>query len=226
MGIDFSAGAYYSSSALVTATPVTIAGWVQISSSIAIPIASLQLTATYGFFVGLSGSLYAKTITGEIEGTATGATTVPTGTWVHAAGVFTSNTNRKIWYNGGQDGSNTTNVTNPSPDTYILGSAYTYAVKLAEWGIWDVALASADLKALAKGYSPLLVRRSALKSYRPLIRTKYDSLSSNTITDVGSGFTATPHPQVFYPGSPKKGTFSPPVMPTFPYLGEHRYYGT
>lgn len=66
--------------------------------------------------------------------------------------------------------------------------------------MWNVALSDTDAAVLALGYSPLLVRRSALVSYWPLLgfySPEIDLLSSTGITLTGT--TQSAHTRVFYP---------------------------
>lgn len=120
------------------------------------------------FFIGNAGG-------GSIDAVS-GATTVTTGAWHHLCGVKngTGAGALKVYLDGAQDGSGTSNLTianSTQPLRFGTASDLTTCQTngpLAEIAIWDVALSAAEIAALAKGVSPLLIRRDHLKGYWPL----------------------------------------------------------
>jgi hypothetical protein len=145
-----------------------------------------------------SGAVVARA-PGSVAGTQVSATTTTTcslNTWNHAAGVFTTTNSRTAYLNGGGKSTDTTtgglqNIfnrinfgarvrtsTTPDAGTYYNG-------KLAEIGIWDVALTDAEILTLASGVKPTSVRPQSLISYIPIIRTVIDHIDDGTITQSG-----------------------------------------
>jgi hypothetical protein len=74
---------------------------------------------------------------------------------------------------------------------------------IAEYGIWDVALDADEITALANGFAPTFIRRSALKFYTPFIRgdsssDEIDEVGGLSLTAFGTvGVVA--HPRIIYP---------------------------
>lgn len=160
-------------------------------------------------------AVFATRVNGGSVGTATTSTTGTINTWGHACGVYASNTSMTAYLNGGGAVESTVNVTWPlgstprtaigrrsiaSPDLYFSG-------RLAEVAIWNVALDASEVAALAKGFSPLLIRPSALVAYWPLNRnsvnistTSLDRWKSRfDLTEVNTPVIAD-HTRVIYPG--------------------------
>lgn len=160
------------------------------------------------------------------DGTIGNATSTAGGainTWHHACGLFVSDTDRRAFLDGGNKGTDATNV-NPEnlahtaiggrADSAITGVYSGYAAEAAIWDLsaWPGATASdkADefervaVPALAQGFSPLFFQLG-LVAYWPLIRDEdqdrvggYDLTPSNNPTVVA-------HPPVIYPVSPNIG---------------------
>ncbi len=125
-------------------------------------------------------------------------------TWQFGAGVFTSATNRDCYYNGAAAVNRTLNVPisgldrlsigglnwNTGPLSYFSGS-------IAEVGIWNTTLTSAEISILALGMSPRFVRPGNLVFYVPLIRDVVDYRHTGTWTNTGTSVDV--HPRMFYP---------------------------
>lgn len=106
---------------------------------------------------------------------ASSTTSVNTGEWHHATAVFVSTTERYIYLDGGGKGSNTTSST-PAAQNQFRGAATPYSSAsaflkgaLADLALWSVALTDDEAASLGKGFSPLLIRPSALEIYAPLV---------------------------------------------------------
>lgn len=92
------------------------------------------------------------------------------GTWCHAAAVFTSSTSRAVYTNGTAGSVDpTSNAPSGTPDLVSFGAAvssggpFTFLNGAIAWaGIWNVALTAAEIVALASGIHPLLIRPSSL----------------------------------------------------------------
>ena len=197
MAYDFDGSTGYVSRATtpITGIPLTLAAWFNsdiTSGRVIIGIGSSAASA--GFTMGLSSggsALYAKT---EAAGTANQAITsvgYSAGTWYHGCAVFTSATLRDAYIDGGSSGTNTTSRTPASLDTTAVGIYIRNAVatsfmdgRIAYAGIWNVALDTSEIAALAKGYHPKTIRRSALKFC-------WDGVSSELVDQFGAPLTKT-----------------------------------
>jgi hypothetical protein len=211
-------------SAIVSAYPVTIAAWMKLDDN------NDALLHSCGGIFRTSGasfdswSLYVDNRSGDARKAtfasaaastfrfAVGATTINVG-WNHYAAVGVSDLDRTVWLNGVSDGSNGNTNTPGSLDNTIIGVFAdgnggiegNVGHQIAEFAIWNVALSTAELAALAKGFSPQLIRPSALVSYPPLVR--------NPVNLKGTAYTVTaatvvPHPRVIMPRRRRLGKLS------------------
>lgn len=113
-----------------------------------------------------TGSSFAATTTGWVVNT-----------WYGAAHTSTGATDRNAYIDGGSSGNNTTSRAPTNIDRTVVGALFNdatnaysnyYTGRIMEAAIWSVALSAAELVALAKGFSPLLIRRASLVAYWPL----------------------------------------------------------
>ena len=137
---------------------------------------------------------------------AAGVNSLNAGQWYHVLAVAATTTDRKIWINGGDEGSNTDEDTPTGIDRTIIGaSAFNsgygdpFDGVIAEVGLWDVALTTGERDTLAAGYSPSFVRPASRVEYWPLVRDLNSRVSSNTMSATGT--TVSPHPRIIYPSS-------------------------
>ena len=130
---------------------------------------------------------------------------VSTATWSHGAAVFTSNTERSVFLNGGNNATNTTNnaPTNANITRIGIGAQFfnnTTASrtdgKLAEVGIWNAALTADEVASLADGMTCDKVRPQSLVFYAPLVRNLQDVKGGLTITN-NNAATVAAHPRVY-----------------------------
>jgi Concanavalin A-like lectin/glucanases superfamily len=93
--------------------------------------------------------------------------------WHHLLGVHRSSGNGQEFY---LDGASAETGTSIVSNFYQYGGVALGAQpggnrefkgRVAEWAVWDVVLTVAEIQSLAKGFSPLLVRPSALVYYAP-----------------------------------------------------------
>ena len=138
-------------------------------------------------------------------------------TWFHILGSFVAAADQKLYVSGAQDGASTagSNISDFADSDYFyigtgVNSGTDIASKTWEGGIAEVAayaaeLTAGEIAALAKGFSPLLVRHSALVGYWPLggpyAPTTIDPVGSNTLTANG-GASVESHPRIIYPMLP------------------------
>lgn len=188
------------SSAVLTSTPVTMAAWaypttlgdnrriVSILNS-----ASPNNQNQWALGIGPSDNVSATTGDGSSSSSSASTMSITANTWVHAAAVFASATSRAAYLNGGNKGTNTVSRTPTGLNRTSIGAQdnadLATAPKnmigpLAHVAIWNVALADADIAALATGMSPLLMQPEALVAYWPLIgvNSPENNLLSNTAT--------------------------------------------
>lgn len=139
---------------------------------------------------------------------AVGSTAVTDTTrWYHLAAVFESSTSRRVYVDGVLDGTETTAITTTSLNRYAIGArgapAPTWGLyasaKIAEVGVWSVALTDAEILQLAKGANPQWVQRKALQSYVPLYTGLSPDLdlTGRTVGLTNAPTQSTDHPPVF-----------------------------
>jgi hypothetical protein len=132
-----------------------------------------------------------------------------TNTWHHACAVFSSNSSRTIYLDGGNSATNTTAVSVNTVSfvaTTIGGFSNSGSIgqpcggMIAEVAVWNGNLTADDAATLAKGISPLLVRPAILVAYWPLygnaspeveLRNRYEMTVNGTTKDV--------QPRIFLP---------------------------
>lgn len=137
-----------------------------------------------------------------------------TGTWFHACGVFASTTSRSIYHDGTKGTDDTDSTGDPTPDQWTIGQLDTSGVNLDPWdgriaevGVWNVALTQGDVDQLNAGCCPLMVRPDALVAYAPLFAgsgaaSEYEWVSGGTLTENGTVTAAAHPPRIIYPHPP------------------------
>lgn len=217
------------------ALPVTMACWVNadlvgadaavsLSTATALNSISIQLTNT--------GVLRARSsTTGGVVASADTTATVSANTWAHIAGVFTSNTSRTAYIDGGNAVTNTTS-NNPSASSfnttnigvrYETSRANYFGGEIAEVGIWSVALTAAEIASLAKGVSPLMIRPASLISYWPLIGQTSPEIDLHGRFEMTvSGAVAAEHPRVYMPSGIMIPRKAPIITTSIPVLYRQR----
>ena len=194
--------------------PYTIACWFKCSSFADRVLVSID-SATGSFIVELystSGSKLGYYAEPNAVGAVSivGGTTLSSGTWYHAAAVMKTG-DHQLWLDGSSQGTSAsaTQVTG-STQIHVGANRYNGTItsylngQVAEVGIWNARLTTAEIAALAKGYTPLEIRPASLVSYYPLgghygqsdvdrWKNRYD------LTPSGSP-TWADHPRVIYPG--------------------------
>jgi hypothetical protein len=166
-------------SAVISGYPYTIALWAKTE----------DLTVNQGLFtIGTAGAnnhritILQNITTGTISlisrttgsAIATTSTSVSAGTWAHVCAIGASATDRKIYLNGGGEGTNATSNTPSGMDTTYIGAVPGAAVVsffdglLAEVAVWNVALSSSEKDALAARVSPLRIRPASIAAYWPI----------------------------------------------------------
>lgn len=194
------------SSAPADGYPMTLAMWYR-PSSLSAPARAMTVSASNGHrhqltFLPPSSEAQAVTVGGSGVAAANGSNSWVVGTWYHHAGVFASATDRSVWVSGSQVGTNTTNpgALNTFDRVTIGAGAVPAGVffpgDIAEVGVWNVALAAAEIASLAKGVACRLVRPQSLVFYAPLIRDLQDLRGGLTITNNNTATVAV-HPRIY-----------------------------
>jgi hypothetical protein len=143
--------------------------------------------------VNNSGNVIFQQI-GSSSTTATSSNTFSANTWSHACGVSAAANSRTVYLDG-TGTSNTANVATLNNATNIeIGWSF-FAGRLAECGIWDIALTADDVASLAKGYTCDRVRPESLIFYAPLVRNIQDIIEAKSLSN--SGATVIAHPRVY-----------------------------
>lgn len=213
---DASSQYLYVSSVPVTGMPLTLACWFYSDDTSV--LASLVCLSTVGaagnqYYITMSGTTPAQKVGATIQASGAPATSFSidsysANTWTHACGVFTSSTSRLAYINGSAGTENTNSVSPSSPTGTQIGARLQLSAdrymsgRIAEVAIWNAALGSDRVSALAKGLSPLLVRPENLVMYVPLIvGNDRDIRGGLSFTQSGSPTIAN-HVRVFYPSVP------------------------
>lgn len=219
--------------AVVSATPLTIAGWFwanDVTQNFEILGITDFASAATRYGIELRGAIagdfiQATTYNGSSLGVATTSAGYIANAWQHVVAVFTSPTSRAIYLNGGNVGTDTTNVTDPpglnvtTVGCWGLNSTYESFLdgKMAEVAVWSAALDAAEIAALAKGFSPFLIRPQPLVAYWPLYGNdspepdRWKNRFDLTVT----GATKADHPRIYLPTS-AKAIFAIAVAPATP----------
>lgn len=192
------------SSAVVSATPYTMACWFRTTSMAHLgTLISVNNTAPANY-AGLwfRGDVAGDPVDilieeGKGQNTARSTTGCTSGQWHHACGVFSSSTSRTVYLDGGSSATDNASTT-PSLNRTEIGAWRTslwFSGDIAEVGIWDIDLTAAEVASLAKGVSPALIRPQNHVAYLPLIRDTHEIVNATGFTDVNT--TAANHTRVY-----------------------------
>lgn len=139
-------------------------------------------------------------------------TTLTNGVAHHGCGIWTSSTDRVSVLDGNWAGRGT-NTTSKNPtgvDHLSIGGQYFNSAstpqnefngRIAEVGMWNVALTQSEVEALAAGVSPLLIRPGNLVFYAPFLGDQNDDLTGNAplTTDGTAPTVVEQHPAIYKP---------------------------
>lgn len=196
---------YEIGSAVVTAYPFTLACWFY-PDTLTANRTLVDLGSTGGNhgqrIYASSTAVTAQSRSAGADSNASTSAAPSTGQWQHAAGVFASATDRRVFLNGGNKGTNATScVFNAAIDCTTIGArnritTYSQGMdgRLCEVAIWKAALADEEILALHDGFSPRLVSPQNLVFYVPLVQMVRDLSRAVSITTTGSPALAA-HPR-------------------------------
>lgn len=205
--------------AILTAAPITIAAWVYPENVTDVMyVISLHKAAAASadhFVLQFGGAFAGDPVRAQCNGAGAGVVAAATTTgysanaWHHGCAVFASATDRRAFLDGGGKGTNTTSRTPTGIDSTAVGAldiGTTGAMtgRVAELGIWNVALTDAEVAALARGISPLHIRRANLVTYNDIL-----GLASPEPDFSGQGAHLT------VSGTPTQAAHAPVMFPRF-----------
>lgn len=217
MALDFSSGYILKDQTAIANYPFTMACWVypDALNEEQAPMAMIDKDSVNSYFCDLhiypNDTCGLRVFNGSIYEETTLAGTISANTWTHLCGVFSSATSRSAFKNGGGKTTTTANSALGNLDRVLIGAMLfqgqsilqPYDGKIAEVGVWDVALSDAEVAMLALGVSPLFVRPENLKFYLPLVRDALDFKESTALTT--ANITVFEHPRIYQPSH----TFTP-----------------
>jgi hypothetical protein len=196
-------------SAPATTAPLTIAAWFFPTANAAGTICSIGVTSGtnrqqifYDPEVLARRRFAANSVDNSGQSEASVDNTITLNAWQHGAGVFTSATERRAYYNGSAGTVNTVSRIPSGLDTITIGGRWNTTLgslqtgRTAEVGIWNAALTAAEIASLAKGMTPDKIRPQSLVFYAPLVRDLIDVRGGLTITNNNSA-TVAAHPRVY-----------------------------
>jgi len=205
MAYDFNGGNYLTTaSAPASGSPMTIASFYRTTGSrgndsIVSVGEGTHFNETSITSTGIFRSIAAGATT---TGTAFSPTAYLTNTLYHICGIFTSAISRDIYVDGTSVANNATNIgTQNTFDSLAIGARAKTLVsilagRVAEVGIWNVALTADEVASLAKGMTCDKIRPQNLVFYAPLVRDLNDQKGGLTITN-NNGATVANHPRVY-----------------------------
>jgi hypothetical protein len=206
MAYDFNGTSQYLEvSTAVANRPCTMSAWAYLDAvNNPRDIVSVSSKTTLSVLrLNVNSGQYRITDQGNVSAVANGAV-VTANLWNHYAGVFASESSRTAYTNGIAGATNTTTVAAITPTVTSVGAWFQGTSspiqfldgRIAEVGIWDVALTAAEISSLAKGMTCDKVRPQSLVFYAPLVRNLIDAKGGRTITN-NNGATVANHPRVY-----------------------------
>ena len=196
-------------SAPVTAVPLTMACWFYPVSSAGTVLMAVDTAAGIDRFqIGTIPATFpasCATVQGGSAPSANVAGSIALNQWHHTAGVFSAVDSRRSYINGTGGTVNTGSATPSGVNRVNIGARYAPALsgffsgRIAEAGIWNVALTADEITSLSKGFPCRLVRPSALVFYSRLIRNVMDIRNGVALSELGTGTTVSDHPRIIYP---------------------------
>ena len=120
--------------------------------------------------------------------------TISSNIWYMATGVFTSSTSRTVYLDGANSITGTVSRSPTTPARVLMGGQYAGVGttsnlngRIAEVGIWNIALGASDIASLYNYAKPTSVRPDSLQIYYPLVREVYNLFGRDTVnTDGGT----------------------------------------
>ena len=128
--------------------------------------------------------------------------------WIHQVGVFASSTLRTLYTNGVAASTNTTSTVADGLDRVSIGArlstswgAY-YWGRTAEVAVWSAGLSADEIRSLATGAAPFMIRPASLVFYAPLTGREASTewnLFGSAVSLTNSPTASPNHPSIYYP---------------------------
>lgn len=208
MAYSFSSGdrSYLSADTVpVSSVPFTMSAQIyptQIAQGIIIAFTSTANTDRYNIAMISNGEFVCSSIVNNVASQSiTTGRSMSINTWYHVAGVYSSVTNRQAWLNGISATANTTS-SSPVVNRMQIGARLIPSInsvfigRIANVGIWNVSLTSAEIVSLSKGVSCNMIRPQNLIFHAPLIRDLIDTNRGLTLTNNNTA-TIADHPRIY-----------------------------
>lgn len=208
MAYSFSSGdqSYISADTVpVSSVPFTISAQVyptQIAQGIIVAFTSTANTDRYNIAMISNGEFVcSSTVNNVVSQSITAGRSMSINTWYHVVGVYSSATNRQAWLNGISATANTTS-SSPVVNRMQIGARLIPSInsvfigRIANVGIWNVSLTSAEIVSLSKGVSCNMIRPQNLIFHAPLIRDLIDTNRGLTLTNNNTA-TIADHPRIY-----------------------------
>ena len=181
--------------------PATLACWARPSVSPArnmnLIVSRVSASASFGIAFEASGVFAAYS--GSSSYSFARISGVNAATWHHCAGVFASASSRVAYLDSVASAEQTTQQVTSGLATVDIGNFNGVDLlngRIAEVGIWNVALTAAEIASLADGMTCDKVRPQSLVFYAPLVRDLQDVRGGLTITNNNTATVAN-HPRVY-----------------------------
>lgn len=181
--------------AAVSDVPITMAAWVfpvSFANDNTIMCVCNSSAADNSLLLALQSNGTAKTVTyGAYYRSAASTGALPSGKWTHVAGVIAGTADRKTFIRGVQDGSSTDATTVSGLNRTALGrlarsSPVDYFNGKIFWPcIWSAALSASEIRSLASGVPPWLIRPRSIASC-PDLTSLYDPFLRASWTNSGT----------------------------------------
>jgi len=215
---------YLEASYSLSVAPVTFACWYRPASESGTAAHVLMACSdpaaqTLAFRMSMiESSVYATTYQVGASAHSITAGTLADNTWGHCGAVFASATSRTAYLNGTAATTNTTNINANTLTRFNIGifsrnnSRFEPADgRIADAAMWTVALSANEMAALAKGASPLRIRRESLAGYWPLYG--FQSPEQNLAGALSLTVTNSPTQAEHAPVAPHSRKFWPASAP-------------
>ena len=186
--------------------PCTLSCWINVSvvPSIILPILVLT-NSTTNARVNINTDGANITAAGiDANGNSTGnaffVNAISASRWIHVCAVHQSS-NRNIYINGVAGTVNTATLSSFSANRLLIATNFSFnlffGASIADVGVWNAALDTEEISAIAKGFACNLVRTQNLVFYAPLIRNIVDIKGNSNIINNNSA-TIFNHPRIYY----------------------------
>jgi hypothetical protein len=146
-------------------------------------------------------------VSGTAQTADTATNSIVANTWIHCAGVFSSNSSRSVFISTASSATNTQTISAANPSSFSIAVSTAFNVNyfdgdIADIGVWNTALDSNDIASLAKGISCTKVRPNSLVINVPLIRNTnvlFEKWSPELLPNYVQNVGATPseHPRIY-----------------------------